>query len=336
MSARTQRREVYAVGQGLIDLRSDIPHATLDGLGVSLGSSTFIAQARQAEILKALEDRGHQIFRTPGGSVANSATLVSQLGGRAIFSGRIGDDSAGAVLCHDFASVGVQLGAPLVVGGATGTVLVLTAPCGERSMLAHLGSSNQFSIDDIDLTRAQKAYSVFLEGYLMAVSEESRAALHTAAQVASRHGSIVALSLGASSLVEGRKRDFEAILPHTGLLFGNESEACTLTGKASGAEAIHALSTKVARVVVTCGPSGALISEHGRIELVPAYPTNVIDTTGAGDAFAGGFLFGMLNGHSASRSAAFGNFLASKVVAVAGARLGASAREEFHAAFERI
>jgi sugar/nucleoside kinase (ribokinase family) len=202
-------------------------------------------------------------------------------------------------------------------------------------MLAHLGCSRQFSLADVDLSRAKRSYAVFLEGYLMAASEESRAALLTTAQEASLHGSIVALSLGASSLVEGRKREFHAILPHTGLIFGNESEACALTGKPSGTEAIQALSTKVARVVVTCGAEGALISEHGKIEHVPAYPTQVVDTTGAGDAFAGGYLFGLLEGHSVARSAAFGNFLASKVVAIAGARLGAAAREAFEAEFDR-
>jgi sugar/nucleoside kinase (ribokinase family) len=334
MAVRTHKRELLGIGQGLVDLQAKIPHDALSPLGVSLGASIFVEEARQAELLNGLKELGHTVGVRPGGSVANSAALIAQLGGSAAFTGRIGDDSAGAVLCHDFASVGVRLGAPLVVGGRTGTVLVVTTPCGERSMLAHLGCSNQFSLADVDLSRAKKSYAVFLEGYLMAVSEESRAALLTTAQESSRHGSIVALSLGASSLVEGRKKEFQGMLPHTGLLFGNEAEACALTGKASGAEAIQALSTQVPRVVVTCGAEGALISEHGKIEHVSAYPTKVVDTTGAGDAFAGGFLYGMLEGHSATRSAAFGNFLASKVVAIAGARLGAAAREAFEAEFD--
>jgi sugar/nucleoside kinase (ribokinase family) len=332
--AAISKGQIYGIGQGLVDQRAEIQDQDLATIELARGSSEIVSQARQELLFSKLAAAGREIITIPGGSLANSLNAVAHLGGVVALSARIGDDPAGLLLSSDFVASRVQLCSTPIPGGRTGQVLVAVTPDGERSMAANLGTTSDFSTEDLNPALLERAEILFLEGYLIGAGDGAFQALLTAAQRAREAGRTVALTAGSYSLINGHLEKFKELLPHITLLLANSDEACALTETSSVDEAIQKLSCQIPIAMITRGTLGATVVQGDYFELVPAFPTNVIDTTGAGDAFAGGVLFGLSRGASPTLAAQFGNFLASRVVAKVGARLGKEDWEAFNARFQ--
>jgi sugar/nucleoside kinase (ribokinase family) len=262
-----------------------------------------------------------------GGSAANSMAGISAMGGSAAFIGQVAEDQLGLIFEHDMHALGVQFDTPpLPIGDGsgppTGRCLILVTPDGQRTMNTCPGASHELSADILDAELIASASILFLEGYLFG-PDKPRAAMMKAIEFAHAAGRRVAFTLSESVCIAGRKEGFGRMIDSGGvdLLFANEDEALQLTGRADLKGALTDLSIKVPTLVVTKGAEGAIAIENGERISIPAAPvSDVVDTTGAGDLFAAGFLTARCKGASIERCLWTGAIAAGEVIQHYGAR----------------
>lgn len=258
-----------------------------------------------------------------GGSAANSMAGIAAMGGSAGFIGQVAEDQLGLIFEHDMHALGVHFDTPPIVGGPpTGRCLILVTPDGQRTMNTSPGASHELSSDVLDRDLIASASILFLEGYLFG-PDKPRAAMMEAINVAHGAGRKVAFTLSESVCIAGRKETFGQMIDSGGvdLLFANEDEALQLTGRSDAQSAIAELKAKVPTLVITKGPDGAIGVENGETIAIPAAPVDqVVDTTGAGDLFAAGFLTARCKGASLERCLWTGAIAAGEVIKHYGAR----------------
>jgi sugar/nucleoside kinase (ribokinase family) len=319
--------DVYGVGHALVDLQYAVPAEMLARHGVSKGVMTLVDENRQVELRRLLDSRS-PVARASGGSAANTVIGVAGLGGTAYYACRVGDDDWGEFYLSDLATAGVVTGAVSRVHGRTGQCLVFITPDADRTLNTFLGVSAGLGPEQLEPEAIAASAYLYLEGYLLS-SESGLAACLEAQRVARTAGTRVSLTLSDPTMIRGFRDRFEAVVQAgVDLLFGNEDEARAYTGHEDRDQAAAELARVAAEVCVTCGSAGALVLEGGRRHLVPGVQTKAVDTTGAGDLFAGGVLFGVTHGHSLPASARLGCYAAAQVVAQYGPRLGRSLKEE--------
>jgi sugar/nucleoside kinase (ribokinase family) len=258
--------------------------------------------------------------------VANSVIACSQLGGRTAFIGCVGDDRYGLFYQSEFEELGVDIGNPVIVGAATGTCVALITPDAERTMRTCLAISSHLAARHVDAARIKNAQWLFVEGYLFA-NPTGQEAIREAIRVAKHHGVKVAVTCSEAFVVEVFGGPFFEALKQTDLLFCNSSEACAVTKATTAPEAFDRLKGLVPAAAVTAGPGGAYVRFGGMETHVPAYPCVPKDLTGAGDMFAGTFLYGISHGVAADRAARAACFLAMKIISQVGARLHHGTRQ---------
>ena len=249
------------------------------------------------------------------------------MGGSAAFIGQVAEDQLGMIFEHDMHALGVRFDTPPLprgdgYGPPTGRCLILVTPDGQRTMNTCPGASHELDAKGLDRDLIASASILFLEGYLFG-PEKPRAAMMEAIKVAHGAGRRVAFTLSESVCIAGRKESFGEMIESGGvdLLFCNEDEAFQLTGRIDLRNALTDLSIKVATVVVTSGPEGAVAIENGERIAIPAAPVNeVVDTTGAGDLFAAGFLAARSKGATLERCLWTGAIAAAEVIQQYGAR----------------
>jgi sugar/nucleoside kinase (ribokinase family) len=267
---------------------------------------------------------------TSGGSAANSMAGIAAMGGHAAFIGQVADDQLGAIFAHDMRALGVRFDTPPIAQGLpTGRCLILVTPGGERTMNTCPGASHQLRADALDEALIASAQVLMLEGYLFG-PDGPRQALFRAVEIAHAAGNKVAFTLSESVCIAGRKDSFQTMIDTGGvdLLFANEDEALQLTGAADLDGAMALLAPKVPTLVITRGPAGALAFEDGVRTDVPAMSVPVVvDTTGAGDLFAAGFLAARCKGHGIDRQLMTGGIAAAEVISHFGARPVADLKE---------
>jgi sugar/nucleoside kinase (ribokinase family) len=256
-----------------------------------------------------------------GGSVANSVIAFSQLGGDAAFIGCVGDDRYGLFYTSEFEELDIDLGNPVIVGEATGTCVCLITPDAERTMRTCLAVSSHLAARHVDEERIKNSDWLFIEGYVFANPATGQTAIREAIRLAKKHGTKVAITCSEAFIVNGFGSPFREALKDTSLLFCNESEACALTEASNAADAFARLRNIVPSAVVTDGPRGAHIRHDGVEVHVPAFPCEPKDLTGAGDMFAGAFLYGITHDVPPERAGRAACFLAMKVITQIGARL---------------
>jgi sugar/nucleoside kinase (ribokinase family) len=258
-----------------------------------------------------------------GGSAANSMAGVAAMGGKVAFIGQVAEDQLGMIFEHDMRALGVDFDTPpLVDGPPTGRCLILVTPDGQRTMNTCPGASHELNASALDRDLIASASILFLEGYLFG-PEKPRAAMMEAIKVAHAAKRRVAFTLSESVCIAGRKESFGQMIDSGGvdLLFCNEDEALQLTGRADLESSLDELKSKVPTLVVTRGPNGAIAIENGERISIPAAPVNeVVDTTGAGDLFAAGFLAARCKGASLERCLWTGAIAAAEVIQHYGAR----------------
>jgi len=318
--------DIVGIGSPLVDVVARTDEALLERLELPKGSMTLV-DLHQAEAIYASMPASIEIS---GGSAANTAVGVAALGGRAGFIGKVASDAMGDVFTHDITAAGVDFEAAVANGRSQGTgrCLVLVTSDAQRTMATHLGVANTFAPGDVDGELLARTKITYLEGYLFDLDPAKEA---MRAAIATTHGAdgAVALSLSDSFCVERHRKDFLALLTdQLDLLFANEEEAKALFNVTSLAPALDALEETGVLAVVTRGPAGCtVVTPAGRLDVAAAPTEAVVDTNGAGDLFAAGFLYGMTNALDPEQSAQLGSLCAAEVISHLGARPQADLRE---------
>ena len=318
--------DILAVGNAIIDVFSQCDDDFLQQHTIEKGGMNLVDAAVSQSLFAAISAVvSPQLIS--GGSAANTAVGLAALGGKAAFVGRVHDDELGAAFCRDINAAGVTFAAtPAENGAPTASSIILVTPDAARSMNTFLGASIEFQPEDINLSAAADAAVIYLEGYLFD-APAGPAIFAQAAQIAAQHQARVALSLSDSWCVDRHRADLRHyVTDHVDILFANEDEAISLV-ETDHPTSVQILSGLVDEVVITRGSLGAVICHAGQKLLLDAMPQGpVIDTTGAGDLFAAGYLFGRTHGYDAQMSGQIASLLAGEVISHIGARPHADLR----------
>ncbi|HVK16252.1 MAG TPA: adenosine kinase [Fimbriiglobus sp.] len=316
---------VCGLGNSLVDILLELTDTEFAGLGLEKGTMRLVEKVEQEALLDRF--RGREPRLASGGSVANSIIGLSQLGGKGAFVGCVGDDRYGLFYQREFEHLGIEIGNPAVVNETTGTCLSIITPDAERTMRTCLAVSSHLAARHVDEDRVKNAEWLFVEGYVFANPDTGQWAIRRAIEIAKANGVKVALTCSEAFVVDVFGSPFFAALEQADLLFCNASEACAVAKAATSAEAFGKLKGMVPNAVVTDGPHGAYVRFGGTEVHVPAFACEPKDLTGAGDMFAGAFLYGVTHGVDPAKAARAANFLAMKVITQYGARLHHGARE---------
>ena len=312
--------DILAVGNAIIDVFSQCDDDFLQQHAIEKGGMNLLDAAASQSLLAAISKVAPPQLIS-GGSAANTAVGLAALGGKAAFVGRVHDDELGAAFCRDINAAGVTFAAtPAENGAPTASSIILVTPDAARSMNTFLGASIEFQPEDINLAAAADAAVIYLEGYLFD-APAGPAIFAQAAQMAAQHQARIALSLSDPWCVDRHRADLRHyVTDHVDILFANEDEAISLV-ETDHPTSVQMLCGLVDEVVITRGPLGAVICHAGQQVLVDAMPQGpVIDTTGAGDLFAAGYLFGRTHGFDARMSGQIASLLAGEVISHIGAR----------------
>ena len=310
--------DAVGLGNAIVDVVVRTGDATLAELGLKKGATTLIDAGRAAEIRPYMEGG----LQMSGGSAANTIAGLASLGGRGAFLGRVGGDDLGRVFRDDIAAIGVEYRSPPAAEGPeTARCLVFVTPDAERTMLTFLGVSTAFGPDDVDPGLIEDAAVTYLEGYLFD-EEHAKAAFVRAAELAHAAGRRVALSLSDPFCVERHRAAFRHLVHgHVDILFANEAEITALYEVESFDEACRLAGAECPFAALTRGAAGSAIAAGGEVVRVAAEPVGqVLDTTGAGDLYAAGVLFGLTRGYEPALCGRIGAIAAAEIVGHYGAR----------------
>jgi sugar/nucleoside kinase (ribokinase family) len=326
---------LYAIGNALVDSEYEVSDEHLSNMGVDKRHMTLIDGERRAELLRHVA--GHTSRRTGGGSAGNTVTAVAQLGGKAFYSCRVADDELGRFYADDLERNGVatNLSHTRALHGQTGCCMVFVTPDAERSMCTFLGATAELEESALHPKDIAHSKIYYMEGYL-AASPTGLAAALKGRQQAVDAGVALAATLSDVSMINFCRPGLEAILGD-GLdyLFCNEEEAQVWCGTGDMAQIVAAMSGLARTVCITRSAKGCLVVEAGSTTEVPATPVQPVDTNGAGDMFAGAFLYGVTHGYTHAQAAMLGNRCAAAVVSQHGNRLTSEQMQAIRQEFER-
>lgn len=313
--------DILGIGNAIVDLIHPVDPSFLDEQTMCPGSMALIDAARAAQ-LTALMPSARE---SSGGSVANSCAVASMLGARVAFFGKVADDPLGDIFRREILAAGVHYPTPpLIDQEPTARCLILVTPDAQRTMSTYLGACVTLSTQDLDRQLIAQSSVTYLEGYLFD-PPCAQAAFHTAALWAHDFGRQVALSLSDAFCVDRHRAAFLALLPHVDILFANEAELLALYQCSSLDQAADRAMHDVSLVVVTRGGAGSVILHGDERVVVRAEPTQLVDTTGAGDCYAAGFLTAYISGQTLTECGAFGSRTAALCIGLYGARPSATA-----------
>jgi len=308
------------IGNAIVDVIAHADDAFLIEHGMTKGSMQLI-DAPTATALYADMGAG---LESSGGSASNTAAGIASFGGSVAFVGKVADDQLGEVFSHDIRAIGVQYSAPAAGADTlpTARCLILVTPDAERTLNTFLGISSLIGPSDVDLDLVRSAEVLYCEGYLWD-TDDAKAAMRGAMEAAHAAGKKVAFTLSDSFCVDRHRGDFlELAEHHIDILFANESEICSLYETDDFDKAAAAVAGHCELACLTRSEKGSsIIAADGARHDVPAHPVEkVIDTTGAGDLFAAGFLYGFTSGRDVETCARLGGLAAAEVISHLGAR----------------
>lgn len=310
-----------AIGNALVDLEYRVTESELATFGVTKGAMTLTNPERQHDILTALGER--DCHRSSGGSAANSVIAFAQFGGKGAFSSLLGTDTYGTFYADEFLQLGIHLQASAISGQQTGTCVVMITPDSERTLNTTLAVNSHYGPIHVDEEVIKASEWLYIEGYKL-TDDSGAEAVDRAAFYARKHSTNIAVSCSDRFVVDVFGDQLNSILKHTDLVFCNEVEGQALAQEESLEAAHAALRSRFRNVVLTMGDRGSHISWNGHQVQVPSYPIVPVDATGAGDMFAGAFLYGVLHRHHPEHAGRLASYAAAQVVAQYGARLKAS------------
>jgi len=318
----TARFDLVTIGNALVDVLSPVPDSFVEAQaashGMVRGSMMLIEQSRATELYGAMPPA----IESSGGSAGNTMAGFASFGGKGAYIGKVAKDQLGEVFSHDMKAQGVEFTTrPLVDGEATGRCLILVTPDGQRTMNTFLGAAVTLSPSDIDEAIVSHAQITYLEGYLYDRDHAKAAFIH-AAKIAKAAGRKTALSLSDSFCVDRHRGDFlDLVKNHIDILFANEQEIISLYQTATFEEAAALVKADCDVAVLTRGAQGSLILAGAQsVEIKAAPVTQLVDTTGAGDQYAAGFLYGYTQGFSLEECGRLASLAAAEVISHMGPR----------------
>ncbi|MFM8262624.1 MAG: adenosine kinase [Pirellula sp.] len=316
-----KRYDICGLGNAIVDIFLQVDESEFVAMGYERGTMRLVEIEDQKTLLNRFAKGSHELQLVSGGSVANSIIAASQLGAQGAYIGCVGDDRYGLHYVEEFKDLRINMGNPVIVGESTGTCVAIITPDAERTMRTCLGVASHLSDKHVDEERISQSTWLFIEGYMFANPNTGQHAIRKSIELAKKHGTKVAVTCSEQFVPQVFGDAFREALKHTDLLFCNGPESLSVTGKETTSDAFVALKEIVPHCVLTDGPNGAFVRFEGQEAHVPAFACHPKDLTGAGDMFAGAFLFGITHGYDAAIAARGANFLCSKVISQIGARL---------------
>ncbi len=314
----TSTYDVVAVGNAIIDVLKGVPDAFLAEENIAKDAMTLIDEARADHLTARMTDA----VVAAGGSAANTMTGLASFGGKAAYIGKVADDALGARFISEFRAAGVTFNTPpRPAPPGTARSLIAVTPDGHRSMSTYLGASTLLAPEDIDADLIRSGAMLFLEGYLFD-RDDAKAAFVRASQIARSAGRKVALTLSDVFCVERHRESFQHLVGgHVDVLFSNEREILSLYEQTDLGAALEAAKRDCPVVIVTRSDIGSLIAAGDELLQVKPFPVQqVVDTTGAGDQYAAGFLYGYARERPLAVCGAFASMAAAEVISHMGPR----------------
>ncbi len=315
--------DIYGIGAALVDTEVEVSDAFLANASIDKGVMTLVDEARQTELLGALSAETGSMLRKCGGSVCNSVVGASSLGAQTFFSGKVADDTDGQLYIDDLKEAGVDFHSAGQEPGITGKCLVMVTDDAERTMSTFLGAGEDLSAREIDQAALVNSEWFYVEGYL--VTDEARtAATKAAVELAKANGVKVAISLSDPFVVSVFGDALRQVIGDgVDLIFCNKDEAMAFTGTETLDAAAESLKRYTKTFAITDGAKGAVTFDGNSLNQSEGVKAEAIDTNGAGDMFAGAFLYAITSGRSYGWAADLANDCAARVVAQFGPRLEA-------------
>jgi sugar/nucleoside kinase (ribokinase family) len=311
--------DVYGVGNALVDIQARVSDELIRSHHLDKGIMTLVEEDQQQKLLAQLN--GSPLNRCAGGSAANTIVGIADFGGRAAYCGKVSRDDIGTFFLQDMQQLGVSIDIEPAVSGDTGTCAVLITPDAQRTMLTHLGVSVTLSADDVQEEKIRASKYVYIEGYLLS-GESTKAAAYRAMELAQKHDVRIALTASDPFLVNMlRDEIWQLVEGPVDLFFCNEQEAKSLTGLDDVIQCAHEIHRHARNVALTLGPKGSLLMHNGEAIPIEAAQVEAIDTTGAGDMYAAGVLYGITNSLTWRQAGHLASQAAGRIVAQLGARL---------------
>ncbi len=322
-----KKYHVYGVGNALVDMEFEVEDSFFDSYGIDKGVMTLVDEDRQHELMGHLDAFDGK--KASGGSAANTIIAVSYFGGKSFYSCKVANDDLGDFYIHDLAAAGVDSN----VGdgrkdGITGKCLVMVTPDAERTMNTFLGITETFSVDELHQDAIINSEYLYIEGYLVTSSTGRHAAIESR-KIAEENGVKTAITFSDPAMVQFFKDGLrEMIGDGVDLLFCNEAEALSWADTDDLNEAMESLKTIARSFAITRGSKGALLFDGKHQIEISAHEISAVDSNGAGDMFAGAFLYGITHGHSFYEAGNIASLASARVVSQFGPRLNAEEHTE--------
>ena len=317
----TKRFNVYGIGNALVDIVTEVDHEFFKKNDVEKGLMTLVDERRQEQLMKAIDMKKSKM--SCGGSAGNTMIAVSQFGGKSFYSCLVAKDELGKFFLEDLKRNGVDtnLTYDRLTEGITGKCLVMTTPDAERTLNTFLGISSFLSPEHLDEPSIKDSSYLYLEGYLV-TSPKGLEAMKEAKKIAEKNNVKTTLTFSDPAMVKYFSTQMQEIIgASVDMLFCNEEEAMIFTGTDTVTQAREKLKQIAKHFAITQGSNGATIFDGDTFITIEPYKTIAVDTNGAGDMFAGAFLYGITNGHSYADAGKLASLAASRVVAQYGPRL---------------
>ena len=323
-----KKYDVFGVGNALVDVLAQVEDDFVAGFDLHKGSMSLMDSEKQVSVLDKLDQSSLQL--ASGGSAANTMVAIAQSGGTGVYIGRVAQDAHGEFYQKDMAKAGIDFPVALAPQASlpTGTSVILTTPDAERTMCTHLGISTDLSINDVDFDLLAQSKISYIEGYLWDPAEPRAVCIETFER-SKKLGVKTSFTFSDPFLVDRYGDDFRKVVAeYCDIVFCNADEARKFFGTDDLNECTAKLGESVEMGFVTDGGNGCHVVAAGNSQHVPGFEIKAIDSVGAGDAFAGGVLYGLTNGLDPVKSARWGNYFAAQVVAKIGPRLDSDLKAE--------
>lgn len=311
--------DVFGVGNALVDIQAQVSDDLLKNTGFEKGIMTLVDDEQQQQVLMKLN--GLPLNRCAGGSAANTIVGVADFGGKAAYVGKVAGDEVGQFFLQDMRNMGVTIEVQPSDSGQTGTCAIMITEDAQRTMLTNLAVSTTLSADDVDEDELKQAKYVYVEGYLL-TGDSTKQAAYRAIDLAKKHNIKVAFTASDPFLVNLiRQEIWDLVEGPVDLFFCNEEEAKSLTGREDPIECAAEIHRHAENVAMTLGPNGSIIMHDNEAIAIEGVSVDAIDTTGAGDMYAGGLLYGITNGMTWKQAGHLASHAAARIVSQLGARL---------------
>jgi sugar/nucleoside kinase (ribokinase family) len=314
--------DLCGIGNGLVDIQVEVPEFIISEFGLKKGGMQLADTEQQKKLLILLAD--YKQHKSSGGSAANTIIAFSQFGGKSAYQTVLGNDELGMFYANEFKELGIELFYEIEEKYATGNCLILITPDAERTMVTALGASAFFNKKRLNIDLIESSKWLYIEGYEFS-QKESTDAVFEAVKAAKKFNTKIALTFSDSFITELFYDNINKIADQSDLIFCNQAELLSFTKKNNFDEALKIFDKRFPNFAVTKGSEGSVIKWDKLIHEIPPYPSHAKDSTGAGDIYAGGFLYGIIKTGSPTKAGHLGSIAAGKVVSQLGARL-----KEYH------